>query len=174
MSRSSKVALVALGMLVVFALGCFWALNATVRPTAQPALATPSPTPTSSSSTPTPTRSSTVARLTTTSATPTSKPTPKPTASTTPTPKAQPPRGAQLCGNSQNFQGYAVNKVTSCGFVNNTAKVMDAHAGAKRPVTVAVKSDATAKTYQMRCAPGRSGEFTCTGGDNATVFLMAR
>lgn len=179
MTRSTKISLAALGLVVLLATACFVALSnflgagegsesqvaaRTTVSTTPPASIT---SPTSSKPTPTLTKSPT--------RTPTPTPTPTVTSSTSAkASKAQPVRGGRKCGESSKFAGYAANNSTSCGFVNNVATAMDAQAGAQQAVKVQATSEATGKKYEMTCTPEGQGSFMCRGGNRAVVQLLPK
>ncbi|WIY82320.1 hypothetical protein [Propionimicrobium sp. PCR01-08-3] len=75
-----------------------------------------------------------------------------------------PPTDAAACGDK-----VAANSVTSCGFAEEVQKVF-ASSGAG---TYDVKSPTTGRTYSMTCTKAEAGIATCSGGDNAKVYIKA-
>nr|WP_309138586.1 protein kinase [Nocardia cyriacigeorgica] len=98
------------------------------------------------------------------------------TTSTAPTPVALPP-GARPCGAAPPLATPFANAasgtaVTSCEFAEEvrTAYAEAASGPGGAPVSVVAASPITGRTYTMNCL-GQNGLVTCTGGDNAVVYV---
>lgn len=168
------LALVALAVIITASFLSIYKVAAPQRE--EPVVASPA---VSATPTPTLTPTTTVPPTTTAQPTPTSSSSPRPTTSKTPTPtttktQVAPPRGAKLCGESTKFQAYAGNSTTSCPFVMNIAKQMDAQANNDGTVKIKANSPTTKKDYQVTCTPGASGQFSCTGGNRGHAHLIPK
>ncbi|WP_212748730.1 serine/threonine-protein kinase [Nocardia cyriacigeorgica] len=97
------------------------------------------------------------------------------TTSARPTPIALPP-GARPCGPPQTVafaNAAAGTQVTSCEFAEEVRKAYAAAAGGGRgsaPASVVAASPITGRTYTMSCSE-QDRLVTCTGGDNAVVYV---
>lgn len=85
------------------------------------------------------------------------------------------PGGASFCGDSGGFGVYAGTYVTSCPFALNVGSAMSANAKSDKKENVVAASPVTGQSYSMECTVrGSAGNFSCTGGDNALVYLVAK
>ena len=98
-------------------------------------------------------------------AAPSATPSPTPTPTPTPTPVAF-PAGATQCSDS-----VAVNSSTSCQFALNVETAFKASSASGGTVQVTATSPVTNKTYSMSCVVATGSVTTCTGGNNAVVYL---
>lgn len=101
--------------------------------------------------------------MSTHSPTPTPTPTPSPTPS--PTPVAF-PEGSTQCSDS-----VAVNSSTSCPFATNVESAFRASGTTSGAVEVSADSPVTHRNYTMSCTVATGSVTTCTGGNNAVVYL---
>lgn len=76
------------------------------------------------------------------------------------------PPGATICG-----AGVAVGPNTTCEFAQNVATAVWA-AGPENPLRVKAHSPVTNRTYELVCV--RGSWVKCTGGSNATVYVLPR
>ncbi|MDU0478997.1 hypothetical protein QVA66_07070 [Staphylococcus chromogenes] len=87
-------------------------------------------------------------------------------------PMAVPPYST-VCDKVGPFQVYAGSSVTSCPFATNVAGAAAARANSADSFSTEVYSPVTGTTYSMYCRAVQPGNFTCSGGSNAVVHLVA-
>lgn len=98
------------------------------------------------------------------SAAPSSSSSPAPSSPTSSAP-ASFPSSATTCS-----QNLAVNSVTSCQFATRTSDAYRA-AGSPASTSLVVTSPVTNRSYTMACSAASTGLVTCSGGNNAVVYL---